>query len=172
MGGKLEQIRFITLLKHDPLFKKWLAKPPTLVGHVAFDPWRVFIQRDQDGTWAYKDFAEYTDAYRTLAKHVSTAHDLALNCKRQAFKPPIVKIKIDGKKIRTYWPRPAYHEWCPFCRRPVIIRKLRRHPAHPNIKWGDPTPLCGICGARAQFMVSEIGECRSKILWPIESSAA
>ena len=163
----MEQIRFATLLRYDPTFKKWLAKPPTLRGHVAFDPWRVFIQRDEGGGWAYKDFWGYADAYRTLAKHLSTAHDLALNCKRQAFKPPVVGVKLDGKKLKTYWPRPEFHEWCPFCRRPVLLRKLRRHPVHPKIRWPEARWMCGICGADAKFMQSEIGECRSKLLWPI-----
>lgn len=168
----MEQIRFAHLLRHDPLFKKWLAKPPEIRGHVAFDPWRLYIQREEGGGWAYKDFREYPDAYRTLAKHISTAYDLALNCKRQAFKPPVIKVKIDGKRVKTYWPCPTFHEWCPFCRRPVILRKLRRHPAHPSVKWSDPILMCGICGARAEFIRSEIGDCRSKIEWPINTGNA
>lgn len=159
----MQQIRFVTLLKHDPIYKKWLAKPPTLTGHVAFDPWRLFIQRNEDGGWAYRDFTHYADAYRTLAKLLPEVNDVALNCKRQAFRPPV--LKVGGKK--TYWPRPEYHEWCPFCRRPVILKKLKRHPLHPKIKWSEPKWMCGICGALAEFIRSEVGDCRSTLSWPI-----
>lgn len=161
----MQQIRFAKLIKQDPLFRKWLAKPPRLSVHTGANPWRLFIQRDEDGGWAYRDYPRYNDAYETLAKYLPKVHDMALNCKPQGFPPP--RLKHDGE--RTWWPRPSYHEWCPFCRRPVLIVKRRKHPLMPQLKHSEPIRMCGICGAREEFIKMTMkNEFRSTLQWPIE----
>lgn len=166
----MQQIRFAQLLKHDPLFRKWLARTPPLPEHTPFTPWRLFIQRNADGLWAYKEYSEYTEAYRTLAQYLPKVHDLALSCKRTGFKPPVVRARLADDQVRkVFWPMPTSHEWCCFCRRPVIMMKLRQHRLHPKYRWEDPQWMCGICGARKDFIIHEIGEIRSPLEWPLST---
>lgn len=161
----MQQIRLRTILANDPVFKKWMAKNPLLPERPGPLPWRLYVQREEGGGWAYKDFPLYTDAYNALAKRLSTAHDLALHCNPQAYRPPRLKV---GKET-TWWPRPSYHKWCPYCRRPVLLVNKRRHPAHPTIKRGEPILMCGICGARWEFIQQTMNnDFESSLVWPIE----
>lgn len=132
----------------DPLFRKWMTKVPTLTVIGTRDPWWVYVQREVDGPWARAGFPRYGDAYRFLVSRLKTSADLALNCSRQEFKPPIVKVQ--GKR-RYHLPgpwAPSGGQWCGHCRRLVEFKFFSRHHALRGINVDPSARRCVICGVR------------------------
>lgn len=150
-----KQVTLRKVMKADPVFVKWMRREPTLRGEPGPMPWRVWVQREKRGRWAYKDFATYREAFSFLAKHLKKWHDCALGCKARPFVPPQV---VDGPRKRTRLPGSTTmlelyedHDWCPFCRRPTRFGYFTKHHAMPK---GLCTPYerrCSICGVRFSY---------------------
>lgn len=145
----------------DPVFRKWMAKPPKLKVVGANKPWIVYVQKEVDGGWALRRFQEYGDAYRFIAARINDFPDLTLNCGRQQFKPPII-VGDSGKLVyrlpQLQVPPDVPHIWCPYCRRLSIFKSFSRHHALRIIgrsgKW-QSFPIryidrCMICGNALQ----------------------
>jgi hypothetical protein len=157
----------------DPTYRKWFAKPPKLTNFSPSGrPYRVYVQRELDGSWAQAAFPKYADAYRYIAKHLRVFHDMAIATPGQAFHPPVlvskepvlkrkvVQLKGGKTKIvrryvyeRSYW-RPALellgHQWCPYCRRPTVFAYFAKHHTVKNC---IPYEMrCTICGVRRTFI--------------------
>ena len=166
------QITLRELLR-DPVYRQWFRKTPTLNNFVpSGKPWRVYVQRDLEGSWAKADFETYAKAANYIIRNIKRFHDAALTCPSHAFHPPvlvskeprkvIVTVQLKGgktKKVRRfayrryYW-RPAMelygHQWCPYCRRPTVFAYFSRHHTHRAIL---PYELrCTICGVRRTFI--------------------
>lgn len=147
---KVDQITLRELLR-DPIYKKWFQTVPKLPAEVAHTPpWRIYIQREQFGSWARLELQGYVKAYRWTAKHLKEYHDIVIVAKRCEFKPPVVKTK-EGKRV--YWPVPAGHRWCTYCRRPTVFAYFSKHhlfsgkPGYNGgIAWAK---RCMVCGIRA-----------------------
>lgn len=139
------------------MFKAWFMKPPTLTVVHSGMPWRLFVQREEGGPWARGDIPSYAKAFGGVKLRLSDAHDMAIHCKPQRFKPPIVKVA--GK--RKYNPCPDGHTWCEYCRRPTVFRYFKKHP---NIKMpiNSEEKRCTICGSRLQGM----GEYLTTLTYP------
>jgi hypothetical protein len=139
-------------LQHKP-FRQWMAKTPNMKVQGQKPPWRLFVQRWDGGNWATADFMDYEQAYRYVAKHLKEFHDMALNNRREAFKPPIVRIA--GVRL-AYSPSPAdySHEWCGYCRRMTQFRFYisGKHPAMKNVQVDPSLKRCVICGVRHIFL--------------------
>lgn len=162
----MNQITLKHLLKNDELYRKWFARTPRLPKVTTGDPWRLFIQKNENGAWSYRDYRDYANAYAALRTLLPKTHDAALNCKRVGYPP--LKLKADGKV--TWWPRPTYHEWCPYCRRPTIFRKMKQHPLHKQYKFFDPPQvMCSICSVRQEFVMETFHtEWPSMLAWPLD----
>lgn len=133
-------------LQHKP-FRLWTQKKPNLKAVGTKPPWRIYVQREELGNWAFRDFATWEEGYRYLVKNLKRWHDIALHCKRQPFQPPIVRVA--GVR-RAYSPAPAPfdHNWCGYCRRMTVFRFFI-NGRHPAIGRCDPSEArCIICGFR------------------------
>jgi hypothetical protein len=104
-----------------------------------------------DGNWAMAEFNSYLKAYNYVKTHINLYHDMALNCQRQAFQPPVIRPTGGGKPY--YSPAPAEgHIWCPYCRRMTLFRYFV-NGRHPVLKGCDANELrCVICGVRLSFI--------------------
>jgi len=153
-----EQITMRELLA-DPIYRRWLTKKPELTTMGYSAPWRVYLQAEPRGPWIEEDFQKYSAAYTYLRDNLRTSHDLALSCKRQGFKPPIVK----RSGVREYYiPRPLSdsdavkpshrHVWCPHCRRPTLFLWYKKHHAMSGYTVSPSDRRCRICGVRYIFI--------------------
>lgn len=151
-----EQIPLRELLK-DPLYRKWLAKIPHEMDAQTDQhkkPWRVWVQRERDGRWAFKDFTKYSEAYKFVAQNVKGFWDMALHCKAHLYRHPRIK---QGLK-RVPWTLPEGHDWCGLCRRPTIFRSFKHHHAFGRNRDGSRWQLsnwrrCSICGIRLEGLL-------------------
>lgn len=143
----MSQVPLRELLK-DPIFRKWMAKPPS---HPGPTRWRVWVRRKKKGPWGKIEFDTYAEAYRWMAKHLGEYQDMAVSCLKYPSKAPRIKV---GGKIKD-WPMPEGHGWCGFCRRPVIYAYFTKHHFWTMVgrKWAvnGTEKLCPICGARERF---------------------
>jgi hypothetical protein len=157
-----EQIRLRTLIGQDPLYKAWFMKPATLTSLCSTPPWRLFVQLEADGRWAKVDLPSYAKAYAQVRLRLPDAYDMAIHCKPQEFKPPVVKI---GER-RLYWPCPDGHEWCGLCRRPTVFRFFSRHPAM-KYPVSSEESRCSICGVRKTFLK----RFKTTLQWPLKTAS-
>lgn len=164
-------------------------------------PWRVLVQRKPDGPWAKKEFETYADSFRLLAKNLraGTIHDGAIQSRGIAFGPPtrVAKVTRGGKPVfhtkggkRVLGPdgRPIQktvtiewkpkldvgdepHQWCPFCRRPTVLRWFRSHHALRTSGLQGLADLsdrrCTICGARESFIREALKTARPPAFNPL-----
>lgn len=169
------------LLK-DPEYKAYFSKVPKLPPAAlasSTPPWRLMIEvkPDLDDTrriWRQGDFLTYGDAFRVLKKNMSILTDGAIISKRIQFPQPLTRVKVPGKfaiskltgkRIAVFeeipWQPPVMahdpegHNWCPYCRRPTIFAKFRKHHALRKSPVAvDPTSLrCWICGTSERLVV-------------------
>lgn len=132
----------------DPIFRKWMTKVPTLRVIGMRPPWWVYLQREVDGPWARAAFDTYQTSYRFLTANLRDVADCALNCSRQEFQPPIVRVKAAR---RYYLPRLQLAEavhWCGHCRRLVEFKYFSKHHALKGIRVDSTVKRCVICGVR------------------------
>lgn len=163
------------LLK-DPIYKQWFLKVPTLGQSSAITPnWRIFAREEPEGRWASVEFENYRQGLVWVRDNLRDYHDIVINSKREAFKPPVVvhkktpifdkktKKKIGVKKHRRYHiPFPAQdadviedqhkHVWCPYCRRPTLFLWYRKHPAMKGVTLSPHERRCNVCGVRLVFI--------------------
>jgi hypothetical protein len=150
------QIRLRTLLHDDVMYKKWFVKVPTLKVVHCTPPWRLFIQKEKDGRWGKIDIPSYPKALAAVKLKLPEVWDMAVHCKPQACKPPV--LKVAGKRV--WMPMPDDHRWCVYCRRPTLFLYFNKHP---NLKFINPEEeRCLICGARSLNM----REFQSPVPWP------
>lgn len=143
----MQQITLRELLK-DPEYRKWFSQPPAITVSHHTPPWRFFAQREEGGRWAKAELDTYRDAYSAVRLRLPEYFDMAIHCKPQGFKPPIVVI--DGKK--SWMPLPDGHYWCVYCRRPTVFSYFSSHPAMPKVTIADYELRCSICAARLAGM--------------------
>lgn len=149
-------------------------------------PWRVLIQRKPGGPWAKKEIETYAEGFRIIrhSLRAGTLHDGTIQSRSIPFGPPQRIAKVtkggkpvyhtrDGKLVRDTdgnpiqkttlirWkpkldPSDEAHEWCPFCRRPTVLRWFRSHHAlrSSGLQGLADTSdrRCTICGARESFI--------------------
>ena len=155
-----DQVRLRTLLKEDELYRRWFMKIPTLtvLQREGATPWRLFVQREEDGPWSRVDLRTYNRAYAEARVRLPEVWDMAIHCRPQAFRPPIVKLG----KLRSWLPVPLGHRWCVYCRRGTTFAYFTHHH---NMKYDvNPEELrCRICGARAQGMKNF----EAMLAWPL-----
>jgi hypothetical protein len=162
----LEEQATIRQLLENQRYRKWLKRVPKGSEVVCWSgrPWRVWVQRDQNGRWGFKDFEKYAPAYNFLVKQINAgAHDAALSSKVKPYPPPIAKRVKQKVMVKKQWvwltkiirevPRfpgmNSQHEWCPHCRRPTIFTTFAKHHALTGRVQHDPTQRrCAICGIR------------------------
>lgn len=143
----MSQLRLIDLLREDPGFLAWTKRVPELKAVTSTPPWRLFIQKEEGGRWARKDFPSYPEAYDALKLRLPSCYDAAIHCKPHPFAPPI--FKKGEKKFRMKMP--AGHEWCSHCRRPTVFRFFGN--SHPNLgRLYDTYLRCTICGIRLEAL--------------------
>jgi hypothetical protein len=134
----------------DPYFRKWITTPPKLRVVGTKPPWVVYVQREVDGNWAKAEFMTYAKAFNFVKKNLKKYHDFAINCRRQGFQPPVVRI---GGVKKVYKLPPGTvdgHVWCPHCRRMTLFRYFT-HRRHPVLGQVDPNSArCVICGVRLE----------------------
>lgn len=144
-----------------------LTKPPA--GPPAISPpWRVYVQKKEDGPWARKDFHTYKSAFDffKLKRHVW--RDVSITSKRQRFEPPgrVVRIVRGGQPVWVNTPTgkrratrlvpikpPPEHLWCMYCRRFTVFAWFTSHHAHrgEHALLMDPTARrCAVCGTREE----------------------
>jgi hypothetical protein len=153
----MEQIRLRTLLSKDKFYKAWFSKPPTLKVLHHTPPWRVYVRKEQQGSWARVDVEAFGKAHNEIVRRLPDYWDFALHSKCQAFLPPV--LKAGGKHV--WLPMPDGHNWCEYCRRPTVFKFFKRHPAIRQVI--NPDDLrCGICGARLQSM----HKIKTPLTWP------
>jgi hypothetical protein len=146
LGDYADQIRLRTLLKDDLYYRQWFCKPPTIRVVHSTPPWRLFVQKERGGRWYKKDLPTYAQAFAAVKLKLPEYWDMAIHCKPQAFKPPVIRV---GKK-RVWNPIPEGHVWCGYCRRPTVFRNYKRHGNMKGLTKGDLR--CQICGVRESFL--------------------
>lgn len=161
-------------LLEDKIYKEFLLTRPRLKALPrTSEPWRVYIQLKPDGSWAKKDFWKYGEAFKFLKPRLHEIHDATIQSRGVAFSAPhqVVKITRNGKRVMVrgsdgilrpktkivLW-RPQLpsdetaHEWCPYCRRPVIIAWFTKHHSFGNRVFDPGLRRCIICGASELLM--------------------
>lgn len=160
----------------DKTYKEFFLTRPELRPHPRTSPpWRVYVQRKPDGSWAKKDFWSYVEAFKFLKKLLPEIHDAAIHCRGVSYKPPSRRVRVtrggkpviikspNGTRVQrtrlVYWtpklePEEAPHVWCPWCRRPVEIRWFSKHHSFNGVdQVFDPSlRRCVICGASELLM--------------------
>ncbi len=163
-------------LLEDPVYRSFFKTKPALPKVPRRSPpWRLFVQREMDGRWSRKDFWTYAEAFNYLRQLLGEIHDAAICSRGVAFKPPhkTVRVTRGGRPIMirgsngklhpktkiVYW-RPrleaedAPHTWCPYCRRPVIVKWFSKHHSFKKDQAFDPgLQRCPICGASELLMI-------------------
>lgn len=150
-----DQVRIHEFLR-DPIYRKWFAKAPVLLpnqGHG--QPWWLYVQKKEEGPWSRAGVESYAKAYEWVGKHLSTIYDFAITSKRRTYLPPVYRpVLPNGKRAaqKVYWSEyPLSHNWCPYCRRPVVFRYFERHHADTQYRtFLGPAQhrRCTICGIR------------------------
>lgn len=160
----------------DPTYRKFLETKPR-TPKCSRDPkvnktppWRVYVQRETDGPWGYKDFWKYSEAFRFFRAWLKRgAHDVTINNKRIPFDPPVRLARIKGKYVvgsdgvkrqatkYVKWlpkllPEDAQHHWCRYCRRPTVFKFYSKHkrlgPVDAAVR------RCCICGASERIALT------------------
>lgn len=161
-----------------PTYRKFLETKP-ITPRVSRDPnrassppWRVYVQREVDGKWGYKDFWKYSQAFKFFRAWLKKgAHDATINNKRVGFDPPQQLARIKGKYVvgsdgqrrqatkYVTWKLPISlqmdqpeHHWCKYCRRPTVFKIYSKHPRLGEVDPG--LPRCCICGASARIALT------------------
>lgn len=163
-------------LVKDPVYRRFLeTKPITPVVSrspklASSPPWRVYVQREMGGSWGWKDFWKYSEAFKFMRAWLKRgAYDIAINNKRIPFDPPLRFARIKGKYITgsdgvvrqatttVPWkpkltPEDGEHHWCRYCRRPTVFKFYTRHK---RLGYVDSTvPRCCICGSSARIALT------------------
>ena len=165
-------------LLRDEKYKAYFLKVPKLLSPNASQPWRLHIET-KEGKWLSKEFDTYPDAFRVLKKYLQAGkvRDAAISCRRQQFDPPTRVVRVKGKFVKnsqgelqqvtrvvTWKPNlgaveeTERHDWCPYCRRPVVFRAVKVHHALSAKRLGvgisiDPeVPRCPFCGASERLI--------------------
>ena len=165
-------------LLEDKAFREYMLKVPKTYPvsrseHLS-PMWVVYVQKTTDGPWRRKAFRKYKEAFKFMRKAMKLGyHDVAINNKRLDYDPPMRFVRIKGRYIvgsdgvkrqvtkKVPWkPRlPAdeeAHQWCRFCRRPVIFKRYSKHHAMPqfgnNISWD--VRRCCICGCSERIALN------------------
>lgn len=149
-------------------------------------PWRVLVQRRPGGPWAKKETETYAEAFKIIRGAIRNdrLHDGTIQSRGIAFGPPVRIAKVtkggrpvyfykDGKRVLGPDGQPVQktvtvewkpkldaaddaHEWCPYCRRPTVLRWFKSHHALRTFniqELVDPSDRrCTICGARESFL--------------------
>jgi len=141
----IEQVTLRELVR-DPIYRKWIKTPP-LGGFSEYARFRVYVQKEENGGWAKKDFEAFAPAYNFLVKNYKSWYDAALTCRNQESRPPVVRYKGKRQYYAPMLLMPG-HIWCGYCRRPTVFGYYSTHHtfAAKGIK---PLPYklrCGICG--------------------------
>lgn len=161
-------------LLEDKTYREFFLTKPTLAAIPrTAEPWRVYIQTEVDGRWGRKDFWKYGEAFKFLKPRLYDIHDATIQSRGVAFQPPhrIVAITRGGKRVMVraadghLYPKtkivpwkpklPADevpHEWCPYCRRPVIIAWFSKHHSFKGRVFDPGLRRCIICGASELLM--------------------
>lgn len=155
------------LLK-DTTYKQFICQQPSLPPHMtrALKPWRLMVQLKGEQHWRMKRFGTYSEAFKAMKKILPRAADATINCPALGFVAPTRVVRIKGKfhtngqqltRLVTWkaaMPMGEFeeHHWCPYCRRPSVFKRFRRHHALQGNAIGglpiDPSLLrCSICGA-------------------------
>jgi hypothetical protein len=138
----IEQITIRELLK-DEVFRHYMARVPQIIYDPpdGKEPWWLYVR--QDGRWRRARIRTYVKAYGWLKSHLKTLDDAAITSRRQAFAKP-----------RWLTP-PLGHDWCPYCRRPVVFAYFDRHHAFPDTSSIAEAKRCTICGIRLQAALGQ-----------------
>lgn len=153
-------------LLEDSIYKQFFRTIPKRGQrpHPSLNPWRVYVQRNSDGSWARRDFHTYRDAYSWLRPRLGEVHDAAIQSKGFSYGPPtkLVKVTKGGKPLMQNgsqvtrlikWkpklePTDGLHTWCCYCRRPTVFRYFTKHHAFPGgVVYNTGERRCTICGA-------------------------
>lgn len=156
----MEQIRLKTLLAKDKFYTAWFSRVPKLTTFHTTPPWRLYVQREEKGSWARVDIEAFSKAYNEVKRRLPDTWDMAIHCKPQGFLPPV--LKSSGKHV--WLPMPDGHNWCEYCRRPTVFRFFKRHPAIKQVITTDELRCC-ICGARLENMK----KIKTPLTWPVGS---
>lgn len=141
-----EQLTIRQFLK-DPVFRKYFAKQPKLrpmQKMPGLKPWRLYVQKTEDGPWQRGDLTTYKSAFEHARGLLSDGvYDIALTSKAVPYWPPLVK----GEPWSDY---PTSHDWCPYCRRPTVFWWFSKHHALRQYSHYDlgQDKRCMICGNR------------------------
>jgi hypothetical protein len=162
------------LLK-DQTYRTFLETKPDLPDFCrdktkqASPPWVVYVQVHADGKWGKKEFWGYGKALKFFNAWIDRGcFDAAINNKRYPYAPPKRIARIKGKWVKdskgntvqattvVHWKLPSalavdqpQHNWCMYCRRPVVFKFLAKQRRLGAV---DPTvPRCTICGASARI---------------------
>lgn len=135
-----QQVRMADLLK-DQSYRKFFKRSPTLFQPQTLpgvEPWWLYVQRAEEGSWARRSTRTYAEAFTLAVKAIKKldVHDLTIVSRRAAYRPP-------GD---LEWPKS--HVWCPYCRRPTVWWRFSRHHALRSFVNFDMSEVvrCTICG--------------------------
>jgi hypothetical protein len=160
-------------LLQDKKFKEYFLDAPRSMPGAGPLPWRVWAQREVDGSWGKKDFPTYVEAFKFLKPKIGQWHNAALASRAVAYGPPVVYAKLrrrgapvidektgKQKSIKKLWlpklpTEEVFHDWCPYCRRPTVFGYFARHHSFASHMQNDIMKRerrCSICGAGESFV--------------------
>lgn len=163
-------------LLEDKTFERYFTTTPHLYPIQADGRpvWRVWIKPTQTSPWRKKDVARYSNAVQLVTDRLGDVYDAAVQCRGRGYEPPVRRVAVtrggvpqldaDGKRVvkTSVW-RPsadltqAYgpHDWCFYCRRPVVFAYIRNHHAFRDQPWAvvssDVVRRCTLCGIPHDF---------------------
>ena len=143
----VDQLTFRELIQYKP-FRNYLKHPVVATPNMAGNAFRLWVQREEGGGWAKKDYATYAEAYRGLRLRLPNCHDATIGSIITFFRPP----KLKTKSGITMLPTPPGHRWCCLCRRPTVFDYFSEHHAFPGRFIPSYDIRCGICGHRGVSM--------------------
>jgi hypothetical protein len=168
----------IRKLLEDQTFAKFFYTTPAMYPHQAArkDGWRLWVKLGPDSPWRRKDVEHYQSGVRFVRRGVEAGdlQDAVLQCRGVSYQPPVRRFIVKDPKtrkpvvevvngvakrkivervwapssdlIQEYGP----HEWCFYCRRPVIFGYFSKHPAFKGTSlepyYDGNVRRCCVCG--------------------------
>jgi len=158
-------------LVQDKVYNAFLDRPPKVPDDrnrkhaYRTKPWVVYVKRHSNGKWGKREFWSYKKALKFFRHALQVGvYDATINNRRYWSAPPNRMVRLRGRyvqdsqgktvqatKLVEWKPKTELlleqedHEWCGYCRRPVVYKHFGKHRM-----LGTVSPMidrCCICGA-------------------------
>jgi hypothetical protein len=110
-------------LLQDKKFKEYFLDAPRSMPGAGPLPWRVWAQREVDGSWGKKDFPTYVEAFKFLKPKIGQWHNAALASRAVAYGPRLFTPSSAGGERQSSMRKQASRRASRSCGYPSFLLK-------------------------------------------------